>query len=77
MSGDGCSATCQVEFGFVCTGRPSVCSSTCGDFEQASDEACDDGNTAPNDGCSANCQAVTLLHLIGVLNNCCVWLIGG
>jgi cysteine-rich repeat protein len=27
MGGDGCSATCQVETGFVCTGTPSVCAS--------------------------------------------------
>ncbi|MGI9019268.1 MAG: hypothetical protein ACR2G3_00975 [Solirubrobacterales bacterium] len=25
LSGDGCSATCQIEPGYACTGSPSVC----------------------------------------------------
>jgi fibro-slime domain-containing protein len=30
----------------------------CGDGVRGSNEACDDGNTIPNDGCSADCQSV-------------------
>jgi MYXO-CTERM domain-containing protein len=56
--GDGCSALCQVEDGFNCTGAPSVCTLivTCGDGVIAGDEVCDDGGTADGDGCSALCQ---------------------
>ena len=54
-AGDGCSATCTVEVGFVCRGEPSVCAITCGDGVHATSEACDDGNLTPGDGCSATC----------------------
>jgi cysteine-rich repeat protein len=40
-SGDGCSATCQIEI--------------CGDAIVSGPEACDDGNTADGDGCDAAC----------------------
>lgn len=52
---DGCSANCQPEHGFVCTGEPSVCAPHCGDGLRGGNEACDDGNDVDNDGCSANC----------------------
>ena len=52
---DGCSATCEVEPGFDCTGAPSACTSTCGDGIVASDEACDDGGQSDDDGCSTSC----------------------
>ena len=42
-SGDGCSATCQVE--------PCVC----GDGHLDVGEACDDGNHVSGDGCSSSC----------------------
>jgi cysteine-rich repeat protein len=42
-AGDGCSASCTVEF------------STCGDGRKSGTEACDDGNTVNNDGCSSTC----------------------
>jgi cysteine-rich repeat protein len=42
---DGCTSMCQSEDGFYCEGEPSICFSRCGDDIQASDEACDDGNT--------------------------------
>lgn len=46
INGDGCSSTCTVEFGYTCTGSPeSVCSSTCGDSQKASNEACDEGSS--------------------------------
>ncbi|MEM6274084.1 MAG: myxococcus cysteine-rich repeat containing protein [Myxococcota bacterium] len=56
-SGDGCSASCAVEPGFMCIGdTPSVCSTVCGDGLVRADEACDDGNRLANDGCSASCE---------------------
>ncbi len=56
--GDGCSATCQIEQGWICTGEPSVCSKPpCGDgIVEDGLEACDDGNTVAGDGCSASCE---------------------
>ena len=59
ISGDGCSSSCQVEHGFVCTGgsitQPDTCASVCGDGACAIDEGCDDGNRISNDGCSSGC----------------------
>ena len=46
-SGDGCSATCQLEDG-------------CGDGNLDPGEECDDDNFASGDGCSATCQAELL-----------------
>ena len=47
--GDGCSATCVVEAGFVCVGGTEMvedmCYPTCGDGVRVPREACDDGNT--------------------------------
>ncbi len=40
--GDGCDAFCRVEAGWVCTGQPSVCSSTCGDGIMDPGEECDE-----------------------------------
>jgi fibro-slime domain-containing protein len=65
--GDGCSGTCHVEPDFVCatpTPPPTpvhqVCTSTivCGDGKVTGDEACDDSNTKPGDGCAADCKSV-------------------
>lgn len=62
-SGDGCSERCGVEPGFGCGSGPageSVCSevtsSACGDGLVGSGEQCDDGGTAPGDGCSELCS---------------------
>jgi cysteine-rich repeat protein len=55
-TGDGCSATCQIEKGYNCTGSPSVCSSTCGDGVVAANEQCDDGGKVNGDGCSDTCS---------------------
>jgi cysteine-rich repeat protein len=55
-SGDGCSADCEVEPGFACTGTPSTCRGICGDGVIVAGEACDDGNAASHDGCSAACE---------------------
>jgi cysteine-rich repeat protein len=44
-AGDGCSATCTVEPGFMCTGSPSTCNplAVCGNGVVESGEACDQG----------------------------------
>jgi fibro-slime domain-containing protein len=57
-SGDGCSASCQIETGFVCPTPGQLCTSTikCGDGKLDGSEQCDDGNTTSGDGCSATCQ---------------------
>ncbi len=44
QSGDGCSATCQIEV------------SVCGNNIVEQGEQCDDGNTVSGDGCSDTCQ---------------------
>ena len=53
--GDGCSATCDVEPGWSCSGSPSVCTPECGDSTLDAGESCDDGDTAGGDGCSSAC----------------------
>jgi cysteine-rich repeat protein len=47
VSGDGCSAACELE-------------TTCGDGVIGAGEQCDDGNTTSGDGCSATCQLETV-----------------
>lgn len=56
-AGDGCSATCQIETGYACSGAPSTCSTVCGDGLTKGVEECDDGNLVSHDGCSATCTA--------------------
>src|SRR5260221_14303525 len=53
MSNDGCSATCQVETAYVCSGEPSTCAKTCGNGKLDMGETCEDGNSAAGDGCFA------------------------
>jgi cysteine-rich repeat protein len=57
-SGDGCSASCNVESGFSCNGSPSMCTAinTCGNGIISGAETCDDGNIGSGDGCSASCN---------------------
>jgi MYXO-CTERM domain-containing protein len=50
---DGCSATCQVEDGWGCSG--ATCAPVCGDGLVTGDEQCDDGELASGDGCDADC----------------------
>lgn len=54
---DGCSATCELEPGFLCPapGRACVLAPVCGDARLSGSEQCDDRNTVSNDGCSATC----------------------
>jgi cysteine-rich repeat protein len=54
--GDGCSATCQVEPGYACSGVPSACMTTCGNSALDAGETCDDGNRTAGDGCNATCR---------------------
>lgn len=53
---DGCSATCAVETGYLCSGAPSQCAIACGDGIIAWGETCDDGGNNSGDGCSASCH---------------------
>lgn len=56
-SGDGCSSTCRVEPGWLCTIPGAACVAIkCGDKVVAGQEDCDDGNTADGDGCSSKCR---------------------
>ena len=53
---DGCSSTCAIETGFVCSGTPSTCHAVvCGDGAMEGAEACDDGRNDDSDGCSSTC----------------------
>ena len=57
-SGDGCSASCQIEPGWLCPTPGVRCVETrfCGDGLLDVPEQCDDGNSQPGDGCSGGCQ---------------------
>jgi fibro-slime domain-containing protein len=56
-SGDGCSATCQIEKGWQCPTAGAACTAAaCGDGVVAGAEQCDDGNATAGDGCGATCQ---------------------
>jgi cysteine-rich repeat protein len=44
---------------------PSQCTPQCGDSLLQAGEQCDDGNTAPFDGCAAICRHETLLQIYG------------
>jgi len=56
VDGDGCSAKCELEMGWDCSGtKLTVCITKCGDGLLVGKEACDDGNTAKADGCSDTC----------------------
>ncbi len=61
--GDGCSAACAIEAGFICTGgsfsSPDTCSSPCGDGLRVGTEGCDDGGLVAGDGCGATCEIET------------------
>jgi len=68
--GDGCSAQCTIEEGFLCSNWPfpgfpcgayaDTCAPVCGDGLLVGNEVgkynyCDDGNFLPGDGCSWDC----------------------
>lgn len=51
------SAVCTgTHFGFGSSCTPDPCPQVCGNFEVEAGEECDDGNTAPGDGCDSLCQ---------------------
>jgi fibro-slime domain-containing protein len=53
-----CTSTCKWATGWACGGTPVTCHQTkCGDNKKEGTEGCDDGNTAPGDGCSPTCHA--------------------
>ena len=70
--GDGCSASCQVEAGYICSlsetpdseGRQlSKCvARACGDGFAVGTEECDDGNTVDGDGCNKYCKREADYH---------------
>eukprot|EP01116_Phalansterium_solitarium_P004652 TRINITY_DN156_c0_g1_i3.p1 TRINITY_DN156_c0_g1~~TRINITY_DN156_c0_g1_i3.p1 ORF type:complete len:2233 (+),score=811.24 TRINITY_DN156_c0_g1_i3:424-7122(+) len=60
VSGDGCSATCQLESNWNCTKTaPTVCIPVCGDGVVVGSEGCDDGNRVNGDGCDSSCNVET------------------
>ena len=53
VSGDGCSATCNVETGYACPGSDvPICSPAHMDGLLIGNEECDDKNSNDTDGCS-------------------------
>lgn len=70
VAGDGCSEVCQQEFGWTCTGEPSVCVPNCGNGVIELGETCDDGNTASGDGCSNTCAVESGYTCTGQPSNC-------
>jgi len=70
--GDGCSATCQVEPGYQCSGQPSVCTPAlvCGDGIIQAGEGCDDGDAVSGDGCSSICQVDVGYQCVGQPSVC-------
>ncbi len=70
QGGDGCSAFCQIELGFGCTGEPSVCAPICSDGLVRGGEVCDDGNASSGDGCSDLCQIEAGFECAGEPSEC-------
>lgn len=70
VGGDGCSATCEPEPGWFCSGTPSVCRFLCGNGVVDPGEGCDDGNTVAADGCSAVCVVETGYRCNGAPSRC-------
>ena len=57
---DGCSPICQVEYGWSCSGEPSVCVLLCGNGDDTDPgEDCDDGNSSNNDSCLNDCTSAS------------------
>lgn len=54
--GDGCSATCTVETGWICPTLMEPCRPICGDVLLRGNEECEDGNIINDDGCNTECQ---------------------
>jgi cysteine-rich repeat protein len=74
VPGDGCSATCMVEHGWICdptTVQPTSCNTLCGDGKKASVEPCDDGNDGELDGCRNDCSVMPGWTCAGVEPSVC------
>jgi cysteine-rich repeat protein len=71
-SSDGCSASCEIEPGYECSGAPSTCALACGDGvpDDAFGETCDDGGIATGDGCSASCAFEAGFYCAGLPSVC-------
>ncbi|GMU00983.1 hypothetical protein KH5H1_51030 [Corallococcus caeni] len=70
-SGDGCSASCQVEQGWNCGATGLRChAARCGDAIIAAPEECEDGNTASGDGCNDSCRLEQGYKCDGVGKTC-------
>lgn len=57
LNGDGCSSSCQIEYGWSCSGgslaSADTCNAKCGNgVIDGASEMCDDGNLVSGDGCS-------------------------
>jgi len=59
-----------VEYGYACTGTPSVCAKACGNGVIDGSEGCDDGNTTAGDGCSAFCNVESNFVCTGTPSVC-------
>ncbi|MGF1469802.1 MAG: DUF4215 domain-containing protein [Sandaracinaceae bacterium] len=72
--GDGCSAACLVEMGWLCAGAPSACSEDCGDGMlvgvETGPDGCDDGGTVVGDGCNGTCMVETGWSCSGAPSDC-------
>jgi len=70
-NGDGCSDSCAIESGYLCSGTPSVCHEVvCGDGVIDSPEECDDDGTANGDGCSNACVIEDGYSCTGAPSDC-------
>ena len=56
-AGDGCTSECGIQVGYMCTGAPSVCTSSCGNGTLDVGEECDSSGVA-NARCTAGCHLV-------------------
>ena len=67
--GDGCSSSCTIELGWLCTGEPSLCSAICGDSLIVGGEVCDDGaNNGLYSYCNADCTGIGEYCGDGIIN---------
>lgn len=69
---DGCSARCQVEPDWTCTGAPSVCETNCGDGIRTNPEQCDPGIVTSSLPCDDQCR-LTVTGTSPVRINEAVW----
>ena len=69
VTGDGCSASCQLEHGWGCHGDSSTCF-VCGNSVVELAMTCDDGNFVNGDGCDQFCQVETGYGCYGEPSGC-------